>query len=172
MNTAEGAAMTAKPITGGCQCGAVRYRLNGRLLEPGICHCRMCQKATGGLFMAMVGSMNDDLELTRDAPAWFNSSDVFRRGFCASCGTPLFYQKQGGKGTGVSLGSLDDPAAVKPVAAHGVQSRMPWLAEACRLDGTTTTVEFADAPGMVMEIDTSNHQHPDHDTVDWTPHRG
>jgi hypothetical protein len=161
--------ITATPLSGGCQCGAVRYRLTGPLIEPALCHCRMCQKATGNLFMAMVGSLNENFVVTRGAPAWFHSSDAFRRGFCNACGTQLFYQKIGGRGLGVAIGSLDNPAAVKPVAANGVQSRMPWLAEVCALEGNTTRTEFADTPGLIEQIDSSNRQHPDHDTDQWPP---
>jgi hypothetical protein len=163
---------TPKPITGGCQRGAVRFRLQGKLIEPALCHCRMCQKATGGLFMAMVGTLNADLAMTRGEASWFHSSDVYRRGFCRSCGTPLFLQKIGGQGTGVSIGGLDEPASVRPVACYGVQSRMPWLVEVAMLTGTTTGEEYDSTPRLMSDIDASNHQHPDHDTDNWTPHHG
>ena len=47
---------TRKPLhTGGCQCGAVRYALYAEPTNPHVCHCRMCQKASGGYFGAFAG---------------------------------------------------------------------------------------------------------------------
>jgi hypothetical protein len=161
--------MTDTPRTGGCQCGAVRYRIEGALIDPALCHCRMCQKASGNLFMAMVGSLLEHFEITRGEPAWFRSSDAFERGFCGHCGTPLFFKKIDGKGIGVTIGSLDEPATVRPVAAYGTQSRMPWIAEVCALDGTSTEAEYADNRDLIGMIDKTNRQHPDHDTDQWPP---
>ena len=42
-------------VTGGCQCGAVRYRADAVLDSSHICHCRMCQKAVGNFFAALIG---------------------------------------------------------------------------------------------------------------------
>ena len=74
-------------LTGGCQCGAVRYRLDAAPTGTHICHCRMCQKASGGPFMASV--LTSSFVVTRGALSIFKSSDIAERGFCAACGTPL-----------------------------------------------------------------------------------
>lgn len=95
-------------VTGGCQCGAVRYRATAMLDNAHLCHCRMCQKATGGLFAALVAAPNDALSWTRGTPATFRSSAHVDRGFCAACGTPLFYRGDTGR-TNLTIGSLDDP---------------------------------------------------------------
>ena len=68
-------------LTGGCQCGAVRFSAK-RLGRASICHCRMCQKAFGGFFGPLVTAF--DVDWTRGAPAWFQSSNKVRRGFCAA----------------------------------------------------------------------------------------
>ncbi|MBX5009866.1 GFA family protein [Rhizobium lentis] len=62
--------------TGGCQCGAVRYRAEGELGYPHICHCRMCQKAAGNYFLPLAAAKRQDFELTRGEPKWFRSSDL------------------------------------------------------------------------------------------------
>ncbi len=69
-----------KMHSGGCQCGAVRYRINGELMRPHICHCRMCQKAAGNYFMSLAGVAKENLEITRGEISWFLSSDPVRRG--------------------------------------------------------------------------------------------
>ena len=77
--------------SGGCQCGAVRYHVTAVLDTSHICHCRMCQKAAGNFFIALIGVPRDAITWTRGAPTWFKSSDKAARGFCRTCGTPLAY---------------------------------------------------------------------------------
>ncbi len=125
------------PITGGCQCGAVRYAMHVAQVEkPHVCHCRMCQKATGGLFAALAGCPKASLEWTRGEPAFFASSNLAMRGFCRDCGTPLtFAYNQPEARIYVTIGSMDDPELASVELQYGMESKISW-------------VEFcADAPG-------------------------
>lgn len=61
-------------VTSGCQCGSVRYAINGRLFNAHICNCRMCQKAFGNLFAAPAGVNKADVSWTLGEPAYFRSS--------------------------------------------------------------------------------------------------
>src|ERR1700741_3674507 len=71
------------PITGGCQCSAVCYAMHVPAVEkPHVCHCRMCQRATGGVFAALAGCPKAKLEWTRGKPAFYASSNLAKRGFC------------------------------------------------------------------------------------------
>jgi len=116
-----------EPMTGGCQCGAVRYALHAPLEKPHYCHCRMCQRAMGNLFAALVGVPKDKLEWTREKPSFFASSTVAARGFCPKCGTPLTFAYHEAKRVYVTIGSLDHPEAAPPQIHYGVESRVPWL---------------------------------------------
>ena len=71
-------AAEAQPVglTGGCQCGAVRYRLDAAPEWAGVCHCRMCQKAGGAPFMAFFLVREKNLVFTRGALSTFRSSAV------------------------------------------------------------------------------------------------
>jgi hypothetical protein len=151
--------------TGGCQCGAVRYALYA-LPQGSVCHCRMCQKATGGVFAALAKLDKADLAWTRGQPATFRSSPAARRDFCAACGTPLTFRYLDAAHLEVTIGSLDHPEAVPPKLNFGVESRLPWIADLApgRLP-EKSSFEIA-----VASRDLRSRQHPDHDTPpDWKP---
>ncbi len=113
-------------ITGGCQCGAVRYALT-RPPKAGFCHCRMCQRATGGVFGALATAPKADFSWTRGEPSFFESSTAAKRGFCARCGTPLTFAYNDSASLDVTIGSLDDPEVAGPNQMHfAVESRVSW----------------------------------------------
>ncbi len=113
-------------ITGGCQCGAVRYTL-ARVPDTEFCHCRMCQRAVGNVFAALSMVAKDELRWTKGKPAFYRSSSVAQRGFCRECGTPLTFAYDDRLRIEVTTGSLDDPE-IAPVQEHfGVESRLSWL---------------------------------------------
>src|SRR5258705_3265082 len=114
--------------TGGCQCGAVRYALHVTPQNAQACHCRMCKRATGGLFAALAGAPRAEFAWTRGTPAFFSSSNLAQRGYCAQCGTPLsFAYEQPEARIYVTMGSLDDPGRVPIVRHYGIESRLPWV---------------------------------------------
>lgn len=114
-------------ITGGCQCGAVRYSTTERP-KPEFCHCRMCQRATGGVFAALGSVPKASLRWTRGEPSYFESSTVAKRGFCPQCGTPLTFAYNLSEHMDVTLGSLDDPEQVGPdLVQFAVESRLSWV---------------------------------------------
>ena len=108
--------------TGGCQCGAVRFRA-GRLGRASHCHCRMCQKAFGavGGTLVTVG----DLAWTRGIPKRFRSSNRVQRGFCADCGTPLTFEVDDGA-TDVAIAAFDRARDIRPVIQLAHADRLPW----------------------------------------------
>ena len=152
---------SAQPgLTGGCQCGAVRYRLLAGPTGVNICHCRMCQKAGGGPFMAFGGVKLSEFVVTRGAIATFSSSDIAERGFCAECGTPLTYRGLKGDRVSVTLGSLDDPSAVEPRIQLGVESRVGWLDRSLSRPEIRTELWLAKKKIAAVH----NHQHPDRES--------
>jgi hypothetical protein len=147
-------------LTGGCQCGALRYRLDAAPSGTHVCHCRMCQKASGGPFIASTLVPTSSFVVTRGALSTFKSSDIAERGFCAACGTPLTYRFLAGQNVGVTLGSLDDPEAVAPEAQFGAESRVSWLATAL----AAPEISLSDWLKRKRVASVNNHQHPDHQT--------
>jgi hypothetical protein len=118
-----------KPVaTGGCQCGAIRYAFYVPLENAHVCHCRMCQRATGGIFAALAGASPDNFAWTRGTPDFFASSSLAKRGFCANCGTPLSFRYDTPSARMyTTIGSLDHPETVPIIKQFGIESRLPWV---------------------------------------------
>jgi hypothetical protein len=154
-------AAEAAPVgmTGGCQCGAVRYRVDQAPEWAGVCHCRMCQKAGGAPFMAFFLVRRKNFVLTRAALATFRSSAIAERGFCSACGTPLSYRMDGRDDVSVTIGSLDAPAEVAPTEQLGAESMLPWFPDLANLPATESEAWMA----KYRIADVGNRQHPDHD---------
>lgn len=148
-------------LTGGCQCGAVRFatKLVGR---GSICHCRMCQKAFGGFFGPLVTT--HDGHWTRGEPKWFQSSNAARRAFCGNCGTPLAYETR--FGLELAIGAFDEPEEVAPQVQVNPTDKLGFFDQLPQLpvrdDGGDDWRDFM--AGI------HSNQHPDHDTDDWPPH--
>lgn len=110
---------------GGCLCGGVRFEAAGEPRHVSYCHCRMCQKATGGAFSVMAG-------FRRERVRWHGerterrSSPLAVRGFCSACGTPLSFQYDDSPWVSISVGAFDEPAPLVPREHGGVESRLPW----------------------------------------------
>jgi hypothetical protein len=114
--------------TGGCQCGAVRYAFYAPLENSHTWHCRMCQRATGGVFAALAGGSPDNFAWTRGTPAFFASSNLAQRAFCEKCGTPLTFKYDPPSARMyVTIGSLDEPEKATLVKQFGIESRLPWV---------------------------------------------
>ena len=116
--------------TGGCLCGAIRYRVSGAPLRVGLCHCGQCRRQTGSALPSFVTWPLDRLELTKGKPAAFRVSEIATREFCGDCGSPLFWRPVQGDRITVLLGSLDDAEAMpKPSYELWTERRMHWVPE-------------------------------------------
>ncbi len=116
-------ARMARMMTGGCQCGSVRYSVEVSDDDAYLCHCRMCQRATGGVFAALKQVPRAAVAWTTREPDRRASSEIAVRGFCAVCGTPLTYEGHGSDQLDLTVGSFDDAGRLSPVGHFGVESR-------------------------------------------------
>lgn len=112
-----------REMTGGCQCGTIRYSVTVTDDDAYLCHCRMCQRATGGVFAALKQVPRAAVRWTTRVPEQYASSEIAVRGFCAACGTPLTYEGHGSDMLDLTVGSLDAPGDLNPVGHFGVESR-------------------------------------------------
>ena len=159
--------MAGPVFTGGCQCGAVRYRIDGSLGRAGICHCRMCQKAFGSWGAALVSVPEAQLTWTRGRPSEFRSSPIVARGFCASCGTPLYMKEDGDPTFEIAIGTLDDPELAPPSEQAGIEAELSWFRAMPDLPRQRT--DDYRSPEDLAKL--RSLQHPDHDTKGWPPKR-
>jgi len=116
--------------TGGCSCGAVRYRIGMPPLWVAHCHCSMCRRAQGAAFVTWFGVPEDRcvVETGADLIGRFQSSAAATRSFCSRCGSPLFFQSSRWPGEiHVTLASLDDASGFEPKAHAYWASRAGWL---------------------------------------------
>jgi hypothetical protein len=158
---ADEAARTPR-LTGGCQCGAVRYAVYDAPSNIGMCHCRMCQKAVAGPFGVFAVVPLSGFAWTRGTPATWASSSIATRDFCAACGTPLAYRLLVGSNIELLTGALDQPDQAVPDHQVGIESRLAWLDKLPQLPGKTTEQSI----GSEKLARLVSCQHPDRDKPD------
>ncbi|HEV2816944.1 MAG TPA: GFA family protein [Allosphingosinicella sp.] len=118
--------MTEK-MTGGCACGKVRFTAQVHDDKAYLCHCRMCQRATGGVSIAFKNMKKADVAW-QSGPDWYQSSPIARRPYCAACGTSLGFEFPDSENMDLTVGSFDDPARFRPVHHFGVESmHRAWI---------------------------------------------
>ena len=105
-------------FSGGCLCGAVRYESDGEPVAAGHCHCLDCRRSSGTGHCSHLGLPEAGFKLTGelrffDAPA--DSGNVVSRGFCPTCGSPIYSTNSGMTGVlFLRASSLDDPELFNP----------------------------------------------------------
>ena len=115
--------------SGGCLCGAVRYRVTGAPQSTSLCHCFSCRRSTGAPSLAWAVFAEDDVEIVAGELAIHESSPGVERGFCARCGTSLSYRRANRPGLfDVTTASLDDPEAFPPAMEIWTEERLSWTA--------------------------------------------
>ena len=102
---------------GGCLCAGVRYEVRGKLRPIVMCHCKQCQRMTGHLMAATAARKNDFRLVSGNHLGWYVSSAQARRGFCARCGSSLFWEATGKDYLSIAAGTLDDTSGLQ-IACH------------------------------------------------------
>ena len=109
-------------LSGGCQCGRIRYTVEIEDFDAYLCHCRMCQRATGGVSIAFKNVPKARRQWGSE-PEWYQSSPIAKRPFCSACGTPLGFEFLEGENCDLTVGSFDDASSFRPVSQFGIESR-------------------------------------------------
>jgi hypothetical protein len=135
-------------ITGRCLCGEVRYQISEPPSDVCFCHCRMCQRSSGGQGNAGAIFSREALRFTRGEPKYYKSSALAERGFCAGCGSSLTYRPllpEWSEWIDVTVASLDNPGDFPPTWHLGVESQMPWA----DISDDLPRVRCDDSPALV-----------------------
>ncbi len=120
------------PLTGSCQCRAVRYRCTAAPSSIYACHCTECQRQSGSAFGMSILMPREAFSFTQGAPrTWTRSSDSGRMidcMFCPDCGTRIVHLPQHSPGLAIiRAGTLDDTRSVKLAGHIWTASRQPWF---------------------------------------------
>jgi hypothetical protein len=123
------------PLSGGCQCGAVRYEVAAEPMTVYACHCRDCQRQTGAAFALSMIVARDALSVTSGAPVdWLRSGAHTASGtpthcmMCGACGSRLFNLPTRAPQLAILRpGTLDDISWLVPVGHIWTDSAQPWV---------------------------------------------
>ena len=120
--------MSTDVLTGGCLCGAVRYEVRGTPRVLCLCHCTMCRRSVGATPVAWATYPTTQFRLVGGTPAWFRSSDIGRRGFCAGCGSSVLFENTHlPEEIDVTIATLDDPSRLVPDRHIWVPDKVAWV---------------------------------------------
>ena len=119
-------------IEGGCNCGAIRYKIDAKPVVVAQCHCKNCQRQSGSAFsvnlMVPAAAVTSTGELTTYTDTDTASGNPVYRRFCGTCGSPIFSDlSQGGGMTIVKAGTLDEPGEFAPAVAVWTATAWPWV---------------------------------------------
>lgn len=110
--------MSAVPmakVSGGCLCGGVRFEASGPFRPVTYCHCTQCRK-TSGHYVAATACRSEQLTISVDELLrWFRSSPAAERGFCANCGSSLFWRPDHRKHVSIMAGAIDSPTGLEAI---------------------------------------------------------
>jgi hypothetical protein len=121
-------------LSGGCQCGAVRYEVRGRPIRTYACHCSICQKQSGSAFGLSAQFPAGSFSLTQGRLENFvrpGRGRNIRCYFCSSCGTRVYHQMFTDEGDlprfSLKPGTLDDRSRFRPDCHLWVENAQPWV---------------------------------------------
>jgi hypothetical protein len=119
------------PLSGGCLCGAIRYTVSVPITELRACHCRDCQKSTGGAGTVNAVIPSAAMQIGKGTPKRYSvtadSGRTLHRFFCGDCGSPLFSRRElTPENTALRIGTLDDSSGMKITANIWTRSARPW----------------------------------------------
>lgn len=114
-------------MAGGCACGKIRYLAQVESDDAYLCHCRMCQRATGSVSIAFTTLAKTEVAWERE-PDWYSSSPIARRPYCDKCGASLGFAYPDSDKMDLTVASFDDPSRFKPRHHFGAESlHRAWL---------------------------------------------
>lgn len=103
-------------VSGGCECGAVRYELTPPLRPAVACHCHQCRRTSGNYVNATSVPRERFALVSSETLRWYRSSQRARRGFCSECGSSLFWSADALDSISIMTGTIDGATGLHTVA--------------------------------------------------------
>ena len=118
----------AKSHSGGCLCGATRYRVNGPQLRGTICHCTICRRWSGAPFLSWSLFNKDQFQWVKGTPGTTSVIPEVNLHFCESCGSPLTFEfTDSSEIIGATTGTLDEPENFRPTRHNWTSNEVSWI---------------------------------------------
>jgi hypothetical protein len=119
-------------LTGGCQCGAVRYQVTGEPAHTALCHCTDCRKSAGAPVVHWACFPAEGFALLQGELREYRSSEHAIWMFCPACGTGVAYRNERVLPGMIDVqgGTLDEPERLPPQIQIQTAERLPWMASA------------------------------------------
>jgi hypothetical protein len=117
------------PLTGGCNCGAVRFEISEPLLGAAYCHCTRCQRRTGTAASPSAAVKPGTFRIVsgEDRIRRWNAGDGTDKVFCGTCGSHLFSQDPTNPEIiNVRMGSFDSDPGLRPTGRVHIASAAAW----------------------------------------------
>jgi hypothetical protein len=118
------------PLTGGCNCGAVRYEVSAPLMGATYCHCRRCQRRSGAAASPSAHPAPGTFRIVAGSEAlrmWDPGDGGGEKWFCGICGSHIYADNPRHENSiGIRMGSFDTDPGVRPDAHQFVASAAPW----------------------------------------------
>jgi hypothetical protein len=118
------------PLTGGCNCGAVRYEVTEPLVRASYCHCKRCQRRSGAAASAQAHPAPGSFRITSGTErlrAWKPPDSGGEKWFCSECGSAMFgLNPNHPESIGIRMGTFDDDPGIRPSVRQFVTFAAPW----------------------------------------------
>ncbi len=122
------ATKSGRKITGGCNCGAVRYHIDGAPLRVSHCHCEICRRASGGIAATLAAFPAEQVHWQGVEPQTYRSSDFGFRRFCGTCGSQLEFGFDSRPELRIiAVGSMDDPSMAPAMRHNFISEKVAWV---------------------------------------------
>ena len=123
--------MTEFPLTGGCNCGAVRFEVTAPLVKASYCHCKRCQRRTGTAVSASAHPAEGTFRIVagEEVLRCWKPEVGGEKWFCSVCGSHIYARNQThADPIGIRLGAFDDDPGIRPSVRQFVRYAAPWEA--------------------------------------------
>ncbi|MBT8087268.1 MAG: GFA family protein [Gammaproteobacteria bacterium] len=118
--------MTSQSVTGGCFCGAIRFRVDGPEKFACYCYCESCQRAAGAPVVAWATYDRESFDVLQGSMHWHHSSPGVTRGICSNCGSCISYENdKRPDDIDIAVCCLDEPDVPLPRAHIWTEDKQP-----------------------------------------------